>query len=833
MERSNGKNVWVDVSPDRPCAECKKSDWCSRTDDGSAWICRRQLGGTEKTDGSGATYWLYRATTDIRHREPLFSQLNERADADTLDKVYSALLESLPLHFCHLNNLITRGLGKGPLPLPELKQVGYRSLGKERVSACNKLIDNGLEPLLPNVPGFYVQKKNGQRYWSVGGRGGLLVPIRDITGRITALLIRTDDGKPKYTYLSSKKKGGAGPRAPAHVPVHDAATAFEIVRITEGALKADIATKLSGMLTIGLSSVATWGRAAPGLRQLRANIARLAYDADATINPHVAGHLASLYHHLIGQDFIVELERWPLSDGKGIDDLLAAGKQPEVILGDAVASAVAGFVAAARGQSFDIASGRTSANARQANQGREETMGEFQRPHYLAREFVLTQQHPHRPRIMRFRGQFWKWCTTRWEAISDDEIKCKLSAHCKNVIDRIYASLSPPQEGKDPEPAPKITTGVVANVMLALGGIESVPDSTPFPSWIGPGDGGRKYIAMDNGLLDVSALMRAEPLEKCLLPHLPWWFSPIVFRYGFAPEADYPKWRAFLNRNLEGEQSPKATLLQQWFGYCLLPDVSLQKFLILLGEGANGKSVICAVLRAVLGEDNCTSVPLEMFGERFALERTLGKLANIVAEVGELDRVAEGVLKEFTGGDFMQFEQKFKAPFAARPTARLLLSTNNLPDFRDKTDGLWRRVLPIRFTVQIPEGERVKGMDLPEWWAEERPGILNWALAGLHQLSQNTRFTIPRECQAEIDRLRGEANPARRFLEGYYCRGPGEMAKAAVYEHYARWCDENGHRPLASNKLATEVFRLFSGVEAGKSSFGGKRVPVFTGLQAC
>lgn len=109
------------------------------------------------------------------------------------------------------------------------------------------------------------------------------------------------------------------------------------------------------------------------------------------------------------------------------------------------------------------------------------------------------------------------------------------------------------------------------------------------------------------------------------------------------------------------------------------------------GRRRERKSVMCSVLTAVLGEGNVSHTPLEAFGLRFSLMPTLGKLANIASEVGELDRVAEGFLKSFTSGDRMQFERKFKEPIEAIPTAKLVLATNNRPRFSDRSGGLWIR----------------------------------------------------------------------------------------------------------------------------------------------
>src|SRR5262249_2891693 len=154
----------------------------------------------------------------------------------------------------------------------------------------------------------------------------------------------------------------------------------------------------------------------------------------------------------------------------------------------------------------------------------------------------------------------------------------------------------------------------------------------------------------------------------------------------------------------------------EFAGYLLTRSTDAQACLVLVGEGRNGKSVLLAGLQALLGADNVSTVPLEDFGRRFAMAQTLGKLANLCAEVGELDKTAEGTLKAFVAGDAMTFERKGKDPFTARPTARLVLSTNNVPRFADKTEGVWRRLLLVPFNRRVSDAERVPGLDKPEWW---------------------------------------------------------------------------------------------------------------------
>src|SRR5262249_2196146 len=145
-----------------------------------------------------------------------------------------------------------------------------------------------------------------------------------------------------------------------------------------------------------------------------------------------------------------------------------------------------------------------------------------------------------------------------------------------------------------------------------------------------------------NGLLDPNTRDLIEPTEN--------WFSPICLPYRYDSGADCPTWKKFLNRNLEGDPE-KIGLVQEIFGYCLLPTTRAQRFFVLVGEGANGKSVVLAVLEAMVGSDNVSSVPFESFGQQFKTHQTLGKLVNICPEIGNVGRTEEGILKGFVSGD--------------------------------------------------------------------------------------------------------------------------------------------------------------------------------------
>jgi len=197
------------------------------------------------------------------------------------------------------------------------------------------------------------------------------------------------------------------------------------------------------------------------------------------------------------------------------------------------------------------------------------------------------------------------------------------------------------------------------------------------------------------------------------------------------------------------------SLLQEWAGYNLVFDTSFETFMFFIGDGANGKSVFLVILKALLGRLNISSVGLEAFKpeNRFSLAATLGKLANIDADLSEVDKLAEGGLKKYVSGERIPLEKKFQDPIDFDPTARLTFSMNILPRFVDRSNGIWRRLLVVPWDQTIPIEERKREFLNEKYWQEsgELPGIYMWALEGLKRLRTQKAFTIPRTVAAVID----------------------------------------------------------------------------------
>ena len=160
---------WQHVSPHTPCPICWKSDWCCVSMDGAWAICRRvNTGiGRHKQDKGGTEYWLYRLDGSSLQPRPTVEVPPPSnpmcADTGTLDRVYRALLDVLPLVPFHHQALRQRGLVDA-----EILRRRYRTFPRQgRAVLAKRLVECVGADVCAHVPGFYLAEQDGRRWWSL------------------------------------------------------------------------------------------------------------------------------------------------------------------------------------------------------------------------------------------------------------------------------------------------------------------------------------------------------------------------------------------------------------------------------------------------------------------------------------------------------------------------------------------------------------------------------------------------------------------------------------------------------------------------------------------
>lgn len=210
----------------------------------------------------------------------------------------------------------------------------------------------------------------------------------------------------------------------------------------------------------------------------------------------------------------------------------------------------------------------------------------------------------------------------------------------------------------------------------------------------------------------------------------------------YDPHATSPRFIQFLFEIFEGDVDcwAKMTALLELIGYSLCSHTRFERFAILIGRGANGKSVVLELIRLLLGAENVSAVQPSQFSNRFQRAHLHLKLANIVTEIAEGAEIADAELKAIVSGEGITCEDKHKPPFEIYPFCTLWIGTNHMPHSRDFSDALFRRALILPFNRTFVSGVNADPL-LRDKLAGELSGILNMALASYAGVLQRGTFT--------------------------------------------------------------------------------------------
>lgn len=343
------------------------------------------------------------------------------------------------------------------------------------------------------------------------------------------------------------------------------------------------------------------------------------------------------------------------------------------------------------------------------------------------------------------------------------------------------------------------------------------------------------YIPLQNGILKLE--INNKVLNYSLGPASSNIFNTYLLPYEYNPQIPCDMFLHFMSEVLSPQE---VSLVQEWFGYCLIPVNLANKLMIFYGLGANGKSVILLILKLLLGEENVSYMPLQSFlpESRFGLAATEGKLANIAEEIDEDINAASGLLKMFTGGDAVPVERKYKEGFLIKPTARLTFGTNSLPRFKDDSDGLIRRMIILPFKRQfLDERKQNKNFIDRDFWLEsgELSGIFNWALEGLNRLvSNNWKFTEPQSVMEVMESYKNTINPTIQFLKDYLeLDANGQISVVELYQNYSEHCRTFGIIRSESSSFGRNIRKVFPHVtqSANALKVGNIRSRVWYGLK--
>jgi putative DNA primase/helicase len=282
--------------------------------------------------------------------------------------------------------------------------------------------------------------------------------------------------------------------------------------------------------------------------------------------------------------------------------------------------------------------------------------------------------------------------------------------------------------------------------------------------------------------------------------------SPIEFD----PDADCELWDAFLWRML-GQNEELYCYARRLVGYLLTGKTSEQVLHFLYGRGANGKTVFCEILEALLGDYAIVLSPETIMIRRHSgipndIARLRGVRAAFMNETTQGSRFDEAKLKDLTGGDTLTGRFLHQELFDFAPTHKLIIRGNHKPTINGTDDGIWRRLRLIPFLVTIPPDEQ--DHQLTDKLRAELPGILHWAVNGCLEW-QKDGLKPPAVIVHAVHEYREESDTLGRFI-AECCTTTSNLSqvKAGVFfQRYQQFSEGAGERWMPSKDLPHEMQR--------------------------
>jgi len=330
-------------------------------------------------------------------------------------------------------------------------------------------------------------------------------------------------------------------------------------------------------------------------------------------------------------------------------------------------------------------------------------------------------------------------------------------------------------------------------------------------------------VNVRNGIFDVTA--------GELRAHDPSFLSPVQIPVAYDPVAECPAWEKFI---AEVFPEDAADLAFELAADLITPERSVQKALLFLGEGSNGKSTFLTALTTFIGTPNTAGASLhKLENNRFAASRLVGKLANICPDLPSAHLDGTSTFKAITGGDEVHTEIKYKDSFEFRPFCRLIFSANHVPRSADSSHAFFRRWLVVPFDRTFEPGEEIRREILDARLANPRElsGVLNKALEVLPRLRRDGFTELERMLEA-WEEFRAMTDPVSTWLDTATVTLPNAMvAKSALARAYNKHREDQGQAGMTPNEFGRALKRARPNLEEAQRTVNGvPKVQVWLGI---
>lgn len=257
----------------------------------------------------------------------------------------------------------------------------------------------------------------------------------------------------------------------------------------------------------------------------------------------------------------------------------------------------------------------------------------------------------------------------------------------------------------------------------------------------------------------------------------------------------------FINFIVNGDKEIR-NLIEEILGHTIMINNFPHKIFVLSGSGNNGKSTFVEMLTA-FANNLSSHIDITGFEDGTQVVSLIGKIINIADDIDPNYLEKTKVLKTMASGNTITARAIYSQPVTIKNTATLVFTCNEVPVFKDKTEGIKRRLIIIPFENKVIN----KIYDLDKLLSSEnaKSYILRLALEGVNRILIN-HMELSKSKKVE-DTLREyyiESDSVLGFLEEY----EGEINNTStieLYNMYDFYCIQNNIKPQSKNKFTRVI----------------------------
>lgn len=269
--------------------------------------------------------------------------------------------------------------------------------------------------------------------------------------------------------------------------------------------------------------------------------------------------------------------------------------------------------------------------------------------------------------------------------------------------------------------------------------------------------------------------------------------------------------------------------LKQMLG-AIFSGYQVEKIFNFYGVEGSGKSLLIQLIERVVGPEFVANTNITSLVNRFGTLQILRKKLLVETDIQDTDEIEPSMLKKISGGDTIQFEFKGGGFLYKKPQTNILISSNNILQFKGTFQGINRRLLIYYFpyssknfdkkkvngefdSIPINELNKIREFINGEWLFKNEilEPFVSDCLKEFHRLYLNNFEFI--ETQEMKDKKRESETKSNSILfyyddkfsledfdkdnrkQIYYIKG------SMLFDEYADWAKESGYKTRGKNKF--------------------------------